>query len=216
MKLKDQDWLAINAEKSPLTSEFRLTAHEADLIVLKSRCATLDLTARALLREIVRTPAITLGRLFNYYSFIAQAQLAGAPYTPLKAITVEQFNGYITELRDLGIIKIARRGDGETAPEIADIHDDWWPDAVTQALDETPPKPYAGEAISREERQQYANEASRFLDLYSKLPQFQMRSVGEVKNKERYEKMRFEAIKELVDNAEEDNEELDAEEDKRD
>ena len=105
---------AINAEKFTFMSKFRLTAHEAALIVLKSRCATLDLTARALVREIVRTPAITLGRLFNYYSFIAQAQVAGAPYTPLKAITVEQFNRYITELRDLGIIKIANRGDGPT------------------------------------------------------------------------------------------------------
>jgi hypothetical protein len=187
-------------------SKFKLTAQDADLIVLRSRCTELDLTARALLREIVRTPAITLSQLFNYYDFISQAQLAAAPLSPLKPITVERFKDYIVQLRFLEIIKIAKLGDGEKAPEIADIHGDWWSDAVIQALDETPPKENAEKEVGQEALQQYEDEVSQFLFAYSKLSPHQMRSKGVLKSKKHFDNMRFEAIKELVDKTEEEKE----------
>jgi hypothetical protein len=157
-------------------SKFKLTAHDADLIVLRSRCTELDDTARALLREIVRTPAIPLNRLFNHFNLITQAQLVTQPLSPLKPITIERFKQYMIQLRDLGIIKIITLGDGEKAPEGADIHDDWWSDAVIQALGETPPKKFAEEEVEREALQQYECELKQFFDTYSKLPSHQIRS----------------------------------------
>lgn len=106
------------------------------------------------------------------------------------------------QMRDLEIIKIVKLGDGEKAPEGADINDDWWSDAVMQALDDTPPKECAEAEVGREESQQYATEISEFLNAYSKLPPHQMSSSG-VLESNRYDKMRFEAIKEIVDNTEE-------------
>lgn len=186
-------------------SKFKLTAHDADLIVLRSRCIELDDTARALLREIVRMPAIPLNRLFNHYNFITQAHLAAQPLSPLKSLTVNRFKKYMIQLRDLGIIKIIKLGDGEKALEGADIHDDWWSDAVIQAIGETPPKEFAEEELGREAVQQYECEVKQFLDAYSKLPSHQMSSNGLLKSEKNYDNMRVEAVKKLVDKTEEEN-----------